>query len=133
MPAAFSDIEMIKKTVGGTAPAVPSRIFRIKLSVKGATDKSKYRYSRKASIASAPSMRIAIAKILCLTILTTFHVKVRNPFFTTKISKEGTGLGLSISNKIIRDHGGNVEIDSIEKESTEILVYLTAANSHSRQ
>ena len=33
--------------------------------------------------------------------------EILNPYFTTK--KEGTGLGLSIVNKIVNDHGGNIE------------------------
>jgi two-component system nitrogen regulation sensor histidine kinase NtrY len=35
---------------------------------------------------------------------------ILNPYFTTK--KKGTGLGLSIVNKIINDHGGNIEFIS---------------------
>ena len=36
--------------------------------------------------------------------------KVFDPFYTTK--EEGTGLGLSIVDRIIREHGGEVELDS---------------------
>jgi len=34
------------------------------------------------------------------------------PFFTTKESGKGTGLGLSISNEIIRNHGGEIRVES---------------------
>ena len=34
-----------------------------------------------------------------------------NPYYTTK--KNGTGLGLSIVNKIINDHKGELEFNSI--------------------
>ena len=37
--------------------------------------------------------------------------KVMTPYFTTK--KNGTGLGLSIVNKIINDHKGELEFNSI--------------------
>ena len=51
-----------------------------------------------------------------------FASKVRdilNPYFTTK--KNGTGLGLSIVNKIINDHNGKIEFNSIE-EGAEVKV-----------
>ncbi|MGC2423425.1 MAG: GAF domain-containing protein [Nitrospirota bacterium] len=43
-----------------------------------------------------------------------------NPFFTTKVT--GTGLGLAITNKIIKNHGGDLELDN--REGTGITVYI---------
>ncbi|MDD2853033.1 MAG: response regulator [Desulfuromonadaceae bacterium] len=34
------------------------------------------------------------------------------PFFTTKEAGKGTGLGLSISNEIVRNHGGEIMVES---------------------
>ena len=49
-----------------------------------------------------------------------FNIKdILNPYFTTK--KKGTGLGLSIVNKIINDHGGNIEFIS-KDEGAEIKI-----------
>lgn len=53
--------------------------------------------------------------------------KVINPFFSTKPSGKGTGLGLSISHGIIQDHNGNLEIESVEGEFTNIVIDLPAA------
>ena len=46
--------------------------------------------------------------------------KVFDPFFTTK--QGGTGLGLSTSYAIIRQHGGELEINSREGEGTSVHV-----------
>ncbi len=50
--------------------------------------------------------------------------KVILPFFTTKRRNMGTGLGLSISHGIISDHGGNLAINSVEGEFTEVTIRL---------
>lgn len=50
--------------------------------------------------------------------------KVREPFFSTKPKGKGTGLGLSISDGIIRNHGGNLVIESVEGEFTNVIVNL---------
>ena len=58
--------------------------------------------------------------------------KILNPFFTTKPRGKGTGLGLSICNKIVMDHGGKIELDSVEGEFTKVIINLPVA-THKNQ
>lgn len=50
--------------------------------------------------------------------------KIFQPFFTTKPTGEGTGLGLSLSYDIIKAHGGDLRVKSIEGEGTEMIIFL---------
>ncbi|MXY69315.1 MAG: HAMP domain-containing protein [Acidobacteriia bacterium] len=50
--------------------------------------------------------------------------KVFNPFFTTKPTDQGTGLGLALSNDIVREHGGEIRVDTAVGEFTEMIVDL---------
>ncbi|MEJ2364141.1 MAG: ATP-binding protein [Deltaproteobacteria bacterium] len=42
--------------------------------------------------------------------------KIFNPFFTTKDT--GTGLGLALTHKIIQEHGGHIEVESVTGKGT---------------
>lgn len=50
--------------------------------------------------------------------------RIFEPFFSTKLSKKGTGLGLSISYEVIKEHGGNIEVNSKFGKETTFLVTL---------
>jgi len=50
--------------------------------------------------------------------------KIFQPFFTTKPPGSGTGLGLSLSYDIIKAHGGDLRVKSVEGEGTEMIFFL---------
>lgn len=47
-----------------------------------------------------------------------------NPFFTTKPVGSGTGVGLSLAERIIKRHGGKINISSKEGEGTTVTMTL---------
>ena len=55
--------------------------------------------------------------------------RIFDPFFTTKGRGKGTGLGLSISYAIVREHEGEIQVDSVPGELTRFRVLLPAAHS----
>jgi two-component system sensor histidine kinase HydH len=50
------------------------------------------------------------------------QAKIFNPYFTTK--KNGTGLGLAIIHKIVENHGGTIQIQSMLEIGTSVSIIL---------
>ena len=50
---------------------------------------------------------------------------VFDPFFTTKPS--GTGLGLSISHELVRAHGGDIMVESVEGRGTNVRITIPSS------
>lgn len=56
------------------------------------------------------------------------RAKIFDPFFTTKPAGQGTGLGLSVTYGIVKDHGGEIRLESEEGEGTTFIITLPAAD-----
>ena len=50
--------------------------------------------------------------------------KIFQPFFTTKPTGQGTGLGLSLSYDIVKAHGGELKVETIEGGGSEFSIQL---------
>jgi signal transduction histidine kinase len=50
--------------------------------------------------------------------------KLLQPFFTTKPTGQGTGLGLSLSYDIIKAHGGELLVETKDREGAEFIIHL---------
>src|SRR2546422_8091749 len=54
--------------------------------------------------------------------------RIFDPFYTTKRPGGGTGLGLSICMSIIREHGGNIEAETLPAGGSAFTIYLPVAS-----
>jgi signal transduction histidine kinase len=54
--------------------------------------------------------------------------RIFQPFFTTKGKEEGTGLGLPICQRVVREHGGEMDVES-GPDGTTFRIFLPVDGS----
>jgi two-component system, NtrC family, sensor kinase len=59
--------------------------------------------------------------------------RIFDPFFTTKPTGEGTGLGLSVSYGIVKDHGGEIFVESDPGKGSIFTIVLPVIFEEARQ
>ncbi len=50
--------------------------------------------------------------------------RIFEPFYTTKVAGEGTGLGLTICQRVVKQHGGQIKVESEIDKGTEFIIQL---------
>ena len=57
--------------------------------------------------------------------------RVTRPYFTTK--PEGIGIGLTVVRRVVEQHGGKLEVDSVVAEGTTVAVRLPRSRTPASQ
>ncbi len=117
------DLQPELPPVSGVATRLNQVILNIALNAAEAMEgRGTLRFVTRA-MEDAGKIQIRISDTGC-GIPEDIQLKIFDPFFTTKEIGKGTGLGLSICYRILRDCGGNIELESKPGEGATFILEL---------
>ena len=88
----------------------------VTVSTRRASDNSPIRQSGNSIIVSVADNGFGIPEAN--------RNKIFQPFFTTKPTGQGTGLGLSLSYDIVKAHGGELKLETMNGEGSRFIIQL---------
>lgn len=123
----------IKKELQPGLPHIPGDIQLLQQVVFNFISNAKWAIENKSPQAGGKiSIKTAYAKqenMVCILVSDTGigipeeHLsRIFEPFFTTKPVGEGTGLGLSVAYSIIKEHQGNIQVESTVNQGTTFKI-----------
>ncbi|OGB94795.1 MAG: hypothetical protein A2Z31_09785 [candidate division NC10 bacterium RBG_16_65_8] len=83
---------------------------------------------RRVGRTTQPGVEVVIADT-GMGIASEHMPKIFDPFFSTKGVGKGTGLGLAICRRIIEDHHGSIEVESVVGRGTTFTIWLPAGRA----
>jgi signal transduction histidine kinase len=135
--AGLDDIE-VQKNYDQSIPEMLLDEKKIKQVIMNLIMNAKHAVGQKGTLRIATSLNSSEGQV-AIKIADTGHgiekknlAQIFDPFFTTKPTGEGTGLGLSVSYGIVRNHGGDILVDSEVGRGSTFTVVLPLVSSDSR-
>jgi signal transduction histidine kinase len=135
--AGLDDIEVQKSY----DPSIPEMLLdekKIKQVIMNLIMNAKHAVGQKGTLHITTSLNSSEDQVSIKIADTGHGIEKKNlahifdPFFTTKPTGEGTGLGLSVSYGIVRNHGGDILVDSEVGRGSTFTVMLPLASPDSR-
>jgi len=80
-------------------------------------------FAESVELKTGPHVKLRVSDQGC-GIPKELHPRIHDPYFTTKPVGEGTGLGLWTVYGIVRQHRGQIQVESSESEGTTIEIYF---------
>jgi two-component system, NtrC family, sensor kinase len=118
----------------GKISLVPQEIGRVLLNLFNNAFYAVYEQLKKLGEVYEPTVWVSTRKINNgieiivqdngMGISKSLQDKIFQPFFTTKPTGEGTGLGLSLSYDIVKAHGGDLKVESVEGEGSLFIITI---------